>query len=67
MTAKINSPWLSCSTSQSGPLRSTQHGTLPSGAWYVAYQRMNSPASACRPTRNSAAAMIAPSRIHDRV
>ena len=33
-TVKASWPWLSCSGSQSAPLRSTAHGTLPSAAWY---------------------------------
>ena len=33
VSVKTSWPWLSCSGSQSAPLPSTAHGTLPSAAW----------------------------------
>ena len=66
-SVKTSWPWLSCSGSQSGPLRSTTHGTLPSAAWCVAYQARKSRTSSAQPMRSSAADMVAPSRIQDRV
>ena len=43
---QINWPWLSCSTSQSTPSRSTTQGTKPSSCWNCAYQIRKS-RSAC--------------------
>jgi hypothetical protein len=66
-TVNASWPWLSCSGSQSAPWWSTAHGTLPSLFWYGAYQRAKSRTSRVQPIRKSAADIVAPSRIHERV